>query len=356
MDHLKSLVKQTRGMNIDEIRTFYKTKYKCKVNVKLPLFTPMYTYKTNFDKLGSLATRGTVFALNDQGIFYGEIVCVPFFKFFNKGQNYAPDTDELVVKSIQRKYDGSLIKVFKYRDEWIIASNGTSIADDKFQKLFERAIGKPASEFNEIFDDMCIYVFELCTPDNEIKIKHKDFKATLLLTRCRITWDELPNVATPLYPIAEELEAFDFNEDHQEGVVIVYECGQRVKCKTLWYMFLYQLGDDQHITEEKQVDKAIQQGFFEYVIELCSEEMKEYAKSFYISLQILEDDVGDLLSDIEDIDRPLEHKMIFLGRKIERIEAKLPLILHKSAFDILYGKTSTFNLRNKQLYEYIKSH
>ena len=192
MEHLQHLVAQLKGKNIVDIELFLKQEYSCKVNKHLPLFCPMYDMiKTKFDKKGALATRGTVFALNDKGVFDGQIVCVPFFKFFNYGETFAYNGLDDEIVSIQRKYDGSLIKVFPYNDQWHIATNGTAKANDAFTSLFEKAIGLELHEFDKIFSREKVYIFELCTPENKIVVSYDNYHARLLLTRCNKTWEEV---------------------------------------------------------------------------------------------------------------------------------------------------------------------
>jgi len=50
-------------------------------------------------------------------------VCVPFFKFGNFGESYIPDIDWATVR-VQEKLDGSLIKLWHYKGEWHVSSNG----------------------------------------------------------------------------------------------------------------------------------------------------------------------------------------------------------------------------------------
>ena len=57
------------------------------------------------------------------------VVCLPFTKFWNVGESRAAS---IMWDSAQvlEKYDGSLIKMYRYNEEWIIATNGTIDARD----------------------------------------------------------------------------------------------------------------------------------------------------------------------------------------------------------------------------------
>ena len=50
-------------------------------------------------------------------------VCVPFFKFGNFGESYVPNIDWSTAR-VQEKLDGSLIKLWHYKGEWHVSSNG----------------------------------------------------------------------------------------------------------------------------------------------------------------------------------------------------------------------------------------
>lgn len=222
------------------------------------------------------------FSLSDDGIFRGDVACVPFFKFFNHGESlayYAPD-DEIV--SIQRKYDGSLIKVFQAHGHWHIATNGTSKADENFITLFEKAIGLERKDFGTIFNHDKVYIFELCTPDNKIVVCYDGYYAKLLLTRCNETWDELVNEPNDdHYQVVEEV-LFDPLQVGEEGVVVVYKGGHRVKKKTNWYRTLYKnfKGKGFNGTDLDSIERAIHAGFYDDVTILCSESGKRHGEQY----------------------------------------------------------------------------
>lgn len=284
MEHLKHLKNELHGKNIKEIEKYFKDEYGCKVKKSLPLFCPMYDMiKTDFRKMGALATRGTVFALNDDGVFDGHIVCVPFFKFFNHGESLAHDGPDEDIVSIQRKYDGSLIKVFNFKNEWHVATNGTAVADENFTALFEKAIGLTRGKFDKIFDREKVYIFELCTPENRIVVCYNDYSVRLLLTRCKHTWEELDNGnhVDGHYQVVEDA-IYNPTEVGEEGVVVLYKSGHRVKKKTAWYKKLHKgfKGAGFNGTDLNMIERAIHGGFYDDVLVLCSEEGKKHAAKY----------------------------------------------------------------------------
>lgn len=306
VDHLDYLVGQLQGKNIVDIEKFMKEHYDCRVNKALPLFCPMYHHiKTDFSKMGALATRGTVFALNEDGIFDGQVVCVPFFKFFNHGEKLAYDAPDDQIVSIQRKYDGSLTKVFKFNSEWIVGSNGTPSAAVEFVKLFEKALGLPREKFGDILDEDKVYIFELCTPENKVVVSYDDYYAKLLMVRCNKTWTELDNGedVEGHYEVVREVDAFDPKEVGEEGVVVLYKGGYRVKRKTNWYRTLHKgfKGSGFNGMDLGMIQRAIHGGFYDDVLVLCPEASRKHAELYKAQMVKYEKAIGDTLSAIPGV-------------------------------------------------------
>ena len=241
MDDLEVLVQYTRGLKYDELVLYYKDQHKCQVKRSGRLFCPIYDYfKTNFCALGAKATRGTVFVLDEDDYFQGEVACLPFFKFFCRHQTGAHQGDAGDIVAMHTKLDGSLIKLFKFCAEWVVATYSTPVGSDFFVALFERAIGLPSADFDQVFDGDKTYTFELCTPENRVVVPYDTYRATLLMTRCKYSLEELPNAPNEHhYDMLEELADFDKSNVGTEGAVVLYKGGHRVKLKTCWYKALH---------------------------------------------------------------------------------------------------------------------
>lgn len=301
MDHLNHLICETKGLHIDTIKKFYKDEYKCKVkhDVDYRLFCPVYDHiRTDFGKLGALATRGTVFVLNDDGIFDGEVACLPFFKFFNADEKHAHQAIDEDIVEIQRKADGSLIKVFHHNDEWVVATNGTPVASPEFKQLFEETIGLTVDQFDMVLDKNKTYLFELCTPQNKIVVAYDKPHAKMLLARCKHTHKEFPPEASlPHFDRIETVQTFDPTETGQEGVVVVYKGGHRVKQKTAWYKSL-------HKTMSKSFDgynwdavvSAIHGGFYDDVLAMIPDKHRQRAENYMRNLAEFDDYVESLIA------------------------------------------------------------
>ncbi len=57
------------------------------------------------------------------------VVCWPFDKFFNVQEQYAADIDWKDARVLE-KIDGSMIKLFWYKDAWRFATSSTCDAED----------------------------------------------------------------------------------------------------------------------------------------------------------------------------------------------------------------------------------
>ena len=76
-------------------------------------------------------------------------VCVPFFKFGNFGERYVPDIDWSTAR-VQEKLDGSLIKLWHYKDRWRVSSNG-EIDARKAHINSALLIGAPQTDLYTLF-------------------------------------------------------------------------------------------------------------------------------------------------------------------------------------------------------------
>ncbi len=120
-----------------------------------------------------------------------KIICHPFHKFFNLGEEMAFNHIVLLESVIMEKVDGSLIKVYFYNKEWQVATNGTIDAGDakpgfitvegqqlpsgqtNYRELFFNII--PEDDFREMaksFDTEKTYLFEMIHPLNQIVVNY----------------------------------------------------------------------------------------------------------------------------------------------------------------------------------------
>lgn len=136
---------------------------------------------------------------------YYNPVCIPFYKFGNYGENYVPDIDWSVAK-VEEKIDGSLMKLWYYKNHWHISTNGTINAENaeigtvnkfnlessykNFKDLFVKAM-LDAELYTQNLNKNYTYMFELVSPYNRVVVPHEKIKIYHIGTRDNNTLQEL---------------------------------------------------------------------------------------------------------------------------------------------------------------------
>ena len=173
----------------------------------------------------------------------GNIVARSFPKFFNDN-----DMKELPSGPFRafKKYDGSLIVVFTYRNELIVVSRASFVSEHA--ALAKQLIVKDSHPH---FSPDIAYVFELIHPKTRIIVDYKDTKELVLLSSFEKNGTEHLDVRVPGYRNAEEIRVLPTdtvdilkkrNIPNEEGYVFVYENGLRVKVKFDRYKLLHKVG------------------------------------------------------------------------------------------------------------------
>lgn len=182
-------------------------------------------------------------------------VCIPYFKFFNHGEENAAkiDWDTAIV---QEKIDGSLIKMFYYGGEWHVATNGTIDAfkatvndkDANFGALFIDALGGLSCyvDLCSVLNKKYCYMFELVHPLTQVVIAYDKPAVYFHGLRNMETYEEL--VPGPLVhclsphnfgfnSLSQTLSLIAaLNNGEHEGVVVCDGNFNRVKMKTAEYL------------------------------------------------------------------------------------------------------------------------
>ena len=202
-------------------------------------------------------------------------VCVPFFKFGNIGESYAPDIDWSTAR-IQEKVDGSLIKVWHDQGAWHISSNGeidaqnanissallTGTSRGNLFALFTEAWNKTGLDMNAL-TQRYTYMFELTSPHNRIVARHAETSVCHIGTRDNWTLAELDiDIGVPkprvfnFRSIEECVESAKLLSIDEEGYVVVDKNFNRIKVKSPRYVALSHMS--QGVTTVKNVVEIIQ--------------------------------------------------------------------------------------------------
>lgn len=125
------------------------------------------------------------------------VVSRSFDRFFNYGEalNVMPMIDWSKAVAYE-KVDGSLIKIYNYKDHWYISTKGTAYGESDcmgygitFAELVYRALGcKDDAEFQRIMrrSTMCpftTYIFELTSVENRVVKRYEGYKLHFLASR-----------------------------------------------------------------------------------------------------------------------------------------------------------------------------
>jgi len=252
--HIEHLVEIFKGQHIQDIKSILRSEYNAKVKQDGNLFIVTYDLiKTKLDRLGALALRGTIFELEDD-VFKGKVICLPFYKFFNRKETLSFKGKNEDIYSINEKVDGSLIRLYYYGDKWNVASNNNIDAYKCFMggertlgDIFDTAVKNYNNfDFNKL-DKTKIYCLELVSPENKVVLEYDKHELYHLLTRCMNTLDEceidigIPKPQNYKYSFEKMLEVLK-NIKKQEGFVVKYKCGGRIKVKSDWYTTYHILG------------------------------------------------------------------------------------------------------------------
>lgn len=201
-----------------------------------------------------------------------DIVCHPFDKFFNYNEPNAHEIDWNSAKVLE-KVDGSIIKLYNYNDEWMVASNGVINAYntdlltpgpnglDSFGKLFDLAMHRAMYPIHAMtLNEANTYIFELTSPYNRVVVPHKDISITHIGTRNNRTGEELNVDLTIKKPkeytfnsFDDILEASEVLPYDDEGYVVVDKNWNRVKIKSLAYLQVHHLADNGNISKDRML-------------------------------------------------------------------------------------------------------
>jgi len=117
-----------------------------------------------------------------------ELKAYAFDRFFNEGEGGCHQLNWDNVR-VYEKYDGSLIKLFHYKGEWLVSTSGSvagasnvGTTDRSFAQLFWDVFAEVGGSRVVLLPELC-YVFELCHKDNRIVVNYEQAQLPLLAVR-----------------------------------------------------------------------------------------------------------------------------------------------------------------------------
>ncbi|WP_271252281.1 T4 RnlA family RNA ligase [Pseudanabaena sp. Chao 1811] len=249
------------------------------------LFIYNYTAKAQYDRLWTPETMQCRGLILDRE---GAIAARPLPKFFNL-QEYKESLPAEPF-DVYEKLDGSLGILYWYQDQPYIASRGSFNSDqaDKANKIFQERY----SDAIPLLDKSLTYLFEIIYPANRIVVDYGAYEALVLLAVIETaSGREHPIEAfTHLgFPIAKkydglkDLEAIaNLNEQNQEGFVIRFGSGLRLKFKFADYVKLHRVLTQ--VTSKVIWEMLRDQTPFEDILERVPDEFYNWVKETKASL------------------------------------------------------------------------
>ena len=218
--------------------------------------------------------------LNMRGLTFcnGELVALPWPKFFNRGENEATkNVDFTKVKYIFEKVDGSLISFFRVAED-IELKSMKSIESDVSHRARAYAETRPDvySFVEKLLDKALSPMFEYVSPNNKIVLNYEEnfiFLGARNLLTGEILYPvydiEVPESIThpAIFDNMEEAKEFLTRED-VEGIVLTFENGLMMKMKTEHYCRIHKLLDN---FVPKNLVANLAEGSFDDVIGLLTD-------------------------------------------------------------------------------------
>lgn len=242
-----------------------------------------------------------------------EVVSYGFNKFGNYGESYVPDINWKNCHTTT-KIDGSLIKVSRIGDDFLISTNGTIDAFkaeltsnlgcrfSTYGELFAYAVKHITEKsFKDIFEDGHTYMFELVSPYNRIVVPYNEINAYLIGIRNNVTFEETFFGDHPLSEIFPTPDVIDLSslddclkatQDmpwDEEGYVVVDDKFNRVKIKSPAYVSVHHLRGDDGTLSLKRGFEVIKNNEID---EICTY-FDEYRKPLNVLKDLLESHIRE---------------------------------------------------------------
>ena len=272
-------------MNLETLQKYYEDGWLIKqTHPTLPLTIWNYSQSTQFERKWDEVTMQCRGLVTDED---GKVVARPFKKFFNieEGQ-HTPAKDF----SVYEKMDGSLIIMFYYNGEWVVASRGSftseqALAADKLMRTKYNLV-----EFGSLED--FTFLFEFTAPWNRVVVDYgNEENLTLLGMIETFSGAEVDFRFVKAFMYGTKIEVvkqYDNIEDYttlkqmvkdnQEGFVIHFSNGDRCKIKGEEYIRLHGIMTNASTTSVWEVLKN-QDSMEQYLQEVPDEfyqKIKEY--------------------------------------------------------------------------------
>lgn len=282
--------------------TLLISKYGLKIRREGPYAIFNYGYESNFSDPLVQEARGII--LDTERL---DVVCWPFRKFGNYGEEYA-DSIDWKTACVQEKVDGSIVKLWfsTLQDRWTFSTNSTidaanaPIEESSFGHTFLDAI-LSAENYNDIHMDELdkdnTYIFELVSPETRVIVSYPRTMLYHTGTRSNRTGEEfnknigiIQPVRYPLSNLTECIEAAKKLNNgkagvEHEGFVVVDANWNRVKIKSPDYLVRHQIANI-YLSKENALELLLNEK--KNILQLCEIRPKDATVLKYYDWQLEE--------------------------------------------------------------------
>lgn len=209
------------------------------VHPTLPLTIWNYSEKVQYENLWDKVTLMCRGIVTDNE---GNIVAKPFEKFFNLEEGRHTPTENF---EVYEKMDGSLGIVFWYDGQWVVATRGSFNSDQSIKGL------ELLKKYNtDVMFRHLTYCFEILYSENRIVVDYGDYEGLVLLGTFNTEGKEYDIEMWKQYgfDVVKKYDGIkDFKElksmikDDQEGFVVKFNNGDRIKIKGVEYLRLHKI-------------------------------------------------------------------------------------------------------------------
>lgn len=231
-------------MDIDLLNKYHKQKLlKKRQHDVYDLIIWNYSEQVQYNRLWDdilLQCRGLVTDLS------GNIIARPFQKFFNIEENMHKPTEQF---EIYEKMDGSLGILFHYNNKWIISSRGSFTSEQAIEA--QKILDEKYQNYHEKLNSNYTYLFEIIFPENKIIVDYFGKRELIFLTAIETHTgvEKFHESVTSIYecnfPIVKIYKTDEISQlkklniPNQEGYVVRFDNGERIKIKFEDYLKLH---------------------------------------------------------------------------------------------------------------------
>jgi RNA ligase len=200
-------------------------------------YSPRCQYERCWDDL-TLQCRGLV-------IHGDRVVARPFRKFFNDTEHAEGEIPWHLPYEVTEKLDGSLLIVFHFEGEWHYSTRSfLSTQAQRGKQIFRQRYSESQ------LDTRLTYLFEVLYPENRIVVDYQGREDVILLAAIdtaqgnEVPFDAVSDCLAKVRRLPPDANAKDLRSiirDDEEGYVVRFEDGFRVKVKGVKYMELHRL-------------------------------------------------------------------------------------------------------------------